>query len=112
MTENNFAHLTQNISHHMVELGKYIPKIMHGFSSLARSVGKDGALDKKTKELVALSLGIAVHCKWMHRVSQQGLVSLGATRQEVAEALGMSFIWGVTRHGCLLLEPCRLIRLI
>lgn len=94
MTESNFAHLTQNISHHIAELGKHIPETMQGFSSLARSAGKDGALDKKTKELIALSLGVAAHCKGcigFH--SRRALINLGATPQE-AEALGMSIYMG------------------
>lgn len=35
---------------------------MQGFSALAQAAGRDGALDKKTKELIALALGVAAHC--------------------------------------------------
>ncbi len=94
MPESKFTHLTQNISHHIAELGKHIPETMQGFSSLARSASKDGALDKKTKELIALSLGVAAHCKGCIGFHSESLIKLGATRQEVAEALGMSIYMG------------------
>jgi len=94
MQENSFVHLTKNISHYMGELGKHIPETMQGFSSLARSAGKDGALDKKTKELIALSLGVTAHCQGCIGFHSKALVSLGATQQEVAEALGMSIYMG------------------
>jgi len=94
MKEDNFTNLTQNISHHIAELGKHIPETMRGFSSLARSAGKDGALDQKTKELIALSLGVAAHCQGCIGFHSKALTKLGATRQEVAEALGMSIYMG------------------
>jgi len=94
MTDSNFTNLTQNISHHITELGKHIPETLQGFSSLARSAGKAGSLDKKTKELIALSLGVAAHCRGCIGFHSKALIKLGATRQEVSEALGMSIYMG------------------
>ncbi|MDA7741980.1 carboxymuconolactone decarboxylase family protein [Francisellaceae bacterium] len=38
---------------------KGTPNVMHAFSQLAQSTTKEGAIDKKTKELIALAIGIA-----------------------------------------------------
>ena len=36
---------------------------MRAFRGLMETAGKDGALDSKTEELMALTVGIAVHCE-------------------------------------------------
>ncbi len=94
MNDHQYNDLTQNISHHIAELGKHIPETMQGFSALAKNAGKNGALDQKTKELIALSLGVAAHCQGCIGFHSKALIKLGATRQEVAEALGMSIYMG------------------
>ena len=67
---------------------------MKGFSALAQAAGLDGALDRKTKELIALALGVAAHCDGCIGFHTEALVKLGATRQEVEEALGMAVYMG------------------
>jgi AhpD family alkylhydroperoxidase len=61
---------------------------------LAAAATRDGALDKKTKELIALALGVAAHCDGCIGFHAEALVKLGATRQEVEEALGMAVYMG------------------
>ena len=39
-----------------------IPEVMAGFGELHSSAVAKGALDTKTKELIALGIAIAVHC--------------------------------------------------
>lgn len=67
---------------------------MAGFSSLAQAATKDGALDKKTKELIALALGVASKCDGCIGFHSQALVKLGATRAELLETLGMAVYMG------------------
>jgi AhpD family alkylhydroperoxidase len=76
------------------ELRKAIPGTMQAFSALAQAATKDGALDKKTKELIALALGVAAHCDGCIGFHAEALVRLGATRQEVEETLGMAIYMG------------------
>jgi AhpD family alkylhydroperoxidase len=45
--------------------------------------------DKKTKELVALALGVAAHCDCYIGFHTEALVRLGPTREEVEETLYM-----------------------
>ncbi len=55
---------------------------------------KDGALDKKTKEFIALGIGIATRCDGCIGCHTEALVKLGATRQEFHEVLGMAIDMG------------------
>ena len=49
---------------------------------------------KKTKELIALALGVAAHCDGCLGFHTRTLVKLGATREEIAETLGMAIYMG------------------
>ena len=64
------------------------------FRSLAQAATQDGALDKKTKELIALALGIASHCDGCIGFHTQALAKLGASQEEVVETLGMAVYMG------------------
>ena len=51
-------------------------------------------MDKKTKELIALALGVASHCDGCIGFHTQALAKLGATQEEVVETLGMAVYMG------------------
>ena len=51
-------------------------------------------LIKKTKELIALALGVAARCDGCLGFHTQTLVKLRATKQEVIETLGMAVYMG------------------
>jgi AhpD family alkylhydroperoxidase len=67
---------------------------MQGFSSLTSAATAQGALDKKTKELIALAIGVAKHCDGCIGFHTKALVKLGASRKEVEETLGMAIYMG------------------
>jgi AhpD family alkylhydroperoxidase len=67
---------------------------MQGFAALAQAATKPQTLDKKTKELIALAIGVAMHCDGCIGFHSEALVRLGATREEVEEALGMAIYMG------------------
>lgn len=89
-----YHELTQSVSQNLSTLRTDIPDVMKGFSDMARAATRDGALDKKTKELIALALGVAAHCDACIGFHVQTLVKLGATKAEVEEALGMAVYMG------------------
>lgn len=91
---STYRELTQSVSQHLATLRSDIPEVMKGFSDMARAATRDGALDKKTKELIALALGVAAHCDSCIGFHVQALVKLGATKAEVEEALGMAVYMG------------------
>lgn len=90
----NYKEITGDISSSLAKLRKEIPDVMNAFSSLAQASTKEGALDKKTKELIALALGIAGHCDGCIGFHTQALVKLGVTRQEFLEMLSMAIYMG------------------
>jgi len=90
----NYPDLTGQTSANLKKLRKDIPDTLQGFSALAQAAGRDGALNKKTKELIALALSVAAHCDACIGFHAETLVRLGATRQEVEEALGMAVYMG------------------
>ena len=92
--EKNYTEICKGISANLKKLRKDVADTMQGFSALAQAATRDGALDKKTKELIALALGVAAHCDGCIGFHAEALVKLGATRQEVEEALGMAIYMG------------------
>ena len=92
--EKNYAEITKRISGDLRKLRQDIPDTMKAFSALAQAATRDGALDRKTKELIALALGVAARCDGCIGFHTEALVKLGATRQEVEETLGMAVYMG------------------
>ena len=90
----NYREITARVSKSMSKLRADIPDTMKGFSAMAQAATRDGALDKKTKELIALALGVAAHCDACIGFHVQALIRLGASLAEVEEALGMAIYMG------------------
>jgi AhpD family alkylhydroperoxidase len=67
---------------------------MKGFDAMSAAAMRDGALSEKTKELIALALGVASHCDGCLGFHVKALVRLGATRPEIEEALGVAIYMG------------------
>ena len=92
--EKNYIEITRFISANLKGLRQDIPDTMQAFSAMAKAALKDGVLDKKTKELIALALGVAAHCEACIGFHVEALVKLGATRAEIEETLGMTVYMG------------------
>jgi AhpD family alkylhydroperoxidase len=93
-TSKNYRDLTRSISKNLSTLRSEVPDVMKGFGDLARAATRDGALDKKTKELIAIALGVAAHCDACIGFHVQALIALGTTKSELEEALGMAVYMG------------------
>ncbi|SCB41018.1 carboxymuconolactone decarboxylase family protein [Rhizobium multihospitium] len=90
----DYKEITRDISAYTSELRKLSPDAMQGFYALAKGASADGALDKKTKELIALAIGITQRCDGCIGFHAKALKELGATRQEIAEVMAMSVYMG------------------
>lgn len=73
-------------------LRQAIPEVYRGFGELSKAAFADGALDRKTKELIALAIGVVAGCDGCIASHGQGAAKAGATRQEAAEAIGVTFL--------------------
>ncbi len=70
------------------------PDVMQGFSALAQGALGGTALDKKTKELIALAISVAVRCQPCIAFHAKAAAKYGATREEALEAMGMAIYMG------------------
>jgi AhpD family alkylhydroperoxidase len=70
------------------------PAVMQTFEKLHMAGVATRALDRKTKELIALAISIVVRCDdcipWHIRDS----VEAGASREEITDALGVAILMG------------------
>ena len=90
----SYRQLTQDASKRLATLSESTPDVMKSFGALGRSATAGGALDVKTKELIALALGVAARCDTCIGFHVQALVKLGVTRQELDETLGVATYMG------------------
>ena len=90
----SYTDLTRGISAELGRLRGVIPDTLQAFSALGKAACAEGALDKKTKELIAVALSVAARCDPCVGFHTQALVKLGATRAELAETLAMAVYMG------------------
>jgi AhpD family alkylhydroperoxidase len=76
------------------ELRGGAPDVMKSFSAMAAAALKPQALDMKTKELIALAISVAIRCDDCIGFHAKAAAQQGATREEVAETLGMAIYMG------------------
>jgi AhpD family alkylhydroperoxidase len=94
MSTKSYKNITQDLSVYVGKLHKEIPEVMQGFSELTQAASKEGKLSKKTKEMIALAIGIASHCDGCIGFHIKTLISLGMTREELLELLGVTAYMG------------------
>ena len=61
---------------------------------MARAAHGGNSLDGKTKELVALAIGVATRCAPCIAYHAEGAIKQGASRSDVAETLAMAIYMG------------------
>ena len=93
--------MNKNWTEMAVELSKAIrevrvgaPGVMKGFSALAQAAGQSGALDAKTKELMAMAIAVATRCDGCIAFHAESAARLGASRDEIMETMGMAIYMG------------------
>jgi AhpD family alkylhydroperoxidase len=94
MTVASYRDLTADVSRHLATLRADTPEVMKGFNDLAHAATKDGALSRKTKELIALALGVAARCDACIGFHTRTLVGLGLTKPELEEMLAVAVYMG------------------
>jgi AhpD family alkylhydroperoxidase len=74
------------------QLRRAVPDVYAGFGALHQAAFAAGALDTRTKELIALAIGVVEGCDGCIASHAQAAAKAGATRQEAAEAIGVTFL--------------------
>ena len=73
-------------------LRRAVPDVYRGFGALHAAAFAEGAIDTRTKELIALAIAVVEGCDGCIASHAQSAVRAGATRQEAAEAIGVTFL--------------------
>ena len=90
----DFEAITTGINEGLAGLRGPAADTLQAFSGLAKAATADGALDKKTKELIALAIGVAKQCDGCIGFHTKALAKLGASDEEIAESLSMTVYMG------------------
>ncbi len=90
----DWPELTKLLTVDVRQLRAGAPDVMKAFGALAMAAGAPKALDAKTKELIALAIGVATRCDDCIAFHTKAAVDHGATRDEVVETLGMAIYMG------------------
>ncbi len=83
-----------NMKNDIRTLNRTIPETTRAFAGLGKSVKESEALPFRTKEFIALGIAVAQGCEPCIGFHIEALVRIGATREEVADALGMAIQMG------------------
>jgi AhpD family alkylhydroperoxidase len=70
------------------------PDLIKSFNALSQVAMKDGILDAKTKELIALAIGVANRCDGCIGFHVRTLVKMGMSFEELNEVLGIAVYMG------------------
>jgi AhpD family alkylhydroperoxidase len=76
------------------KLRKGVPETMAAYAQLHKATTAPGVLDKKTKELIALGIGVAIRCDGCIAYHVRDALRAGATREEILETIGVSVLMG------------------
>lgn len=72
------------------DFSKLSPDVLRGLHTMETSATKTGHLEPKMHEIIALAVAVTTRCDGCIAVHAKKAVELGATREEIAEALGVA----------------------
>ena len=72
------------------EIAKLSPDTIKAYQMLSAAGQKTGQFDAKTRELIALTVAVTLRCDGCITVHSDAALKHGATREEIAEALGVA----------------------
>lgn len=97
MTETagfSYPERRRQVGRNLRQLTRLQPQVMEGFSALHSAGAAAGALEAKTKELIALAIAVATRCDDCIAFHTHDALKQGASRDEIAEALGVAVYMG------------------
>ena len=94
MGKTDWPETARDLSAELRNLRAGASDVMKAFSAIAQAALAPGALDAKTKELIALAVAVAVRCDDCVAFHAKAAVDQGAKRDEVLETLGMAIYMG------------------
>ncbi len=89
-----YGEIIKDVDAYALELRALIPDTLKAFGEMSRAAQKPGALDRKTKELIALAIAVSGRCDACIGYHSRGAGRAGASRQEFAETLAVAIQMG------------------
>lgn len=71
-------------------LDELMPETAGAFGQMRNSIFKDGFLDLKTKELIAIASSVLMRCQFCVDVHSRRAIDAGATKEEIAETISVA----------------------
>jgi AhpD family alkylhydroperoxidase len=90
----DFLSITNSISESLIDFNKTSPELSQAFRALSSAATKGNVLDEKTKELIALAIGVAKQCDGCIGFHVKKLIKLGVTKEELVEMLNVAVYMG------------------
>lgn len=90
----NYRALSADITATLAQLRADIPDTTRGFGALSHAAMREGVLDRKAKELIAMALSVAARCDACLAFHAEALIKLGCSRAELEEVLGVCVYMG------------------
>ena len=99
-----FPHITPALTKRRAELA---PDALAAFKAFSRAVFADGALDVRTKQLIAVAVAHVTQCPYCIKGHTEGAHRAGATDEQVMEAIWVAAemrAGGAYAHSALALQ--------
>jgi AhpD family alkylhydroperoxidase len=86
---NSMDEIREELRQPAQDLRELIPDVMKSFAALSQASSAEGELSRLTKELLALVISATRECDGCIVAHTRGALREGATRQQIAEAMGV-----------------------
>lgn len=86
----NWSDLLGTLKRSSSRLGNSNPKMLEAYRGVAAAQGSNGALDAKTRELIAMAVAVTTRCDGCISAHAAAAAKAGATEAEMSDALGVA----------------------
>lgn len=90
MSMHDWNGYRQQLTVRIGEIAKLSPDTVKGYVTISAAGQKADLLGAKTRELISLAVAVAIRCDGCITVHTKAAVDRGATKEEIAEALGVA----------------------
>ena len=90
----NYQEIVASLNDSVSRLHKDLPDVMSGYSKMSAAAKKSGALDVKTKELIAIAISVSNRCDGCIASHTNAAKKYGVNRNELLETLGIAIYMG------------------
>jgi len=94
MTMKDYRQIAKEYGEGYARLREGLEAPLAGFGELARGAVGDGALDRKTKELIGFAIAIITRCDGCIATHARSVVRAGASREEAQEVVAVAIFMG------------------